>query len=160
MSQPNTYAAAPKTRTTSPMMTMRCQWIPFAGTGSAVATAPVTGRGSRGPGAAASSRSDDSPAAGPSDASGTGAPSTSAAAPARPAAAGWWAPARRLWWIAVLFGIGSTCFALGAAPAYVLLVGRAGDGITFFVGSLFFTSAALLQLLDSGPRPRSLRDRG
>lgn len=62
----------------------------------------------------------------------------------------WWAPASRVWWTAVLFAVGSTCFALGAAPAYVLLAGRAGDGITFFVGSVFFTSAAFLQFLESG----------
>ena len=44
--------------------------------------------------------------------------------------------------------IGSACFALGAAPGYASAVGGTTDGITFFVGSLFFTSAALLQMLD------------
>jgi YrhK-like protein len=39
------------------------------------------------------------------------------------------------------------CFALGAAPRYVDAVGVAVDGVTFFVGSLFFTSAAFLLFL-------------
>jgi hypothetical protein len=59
----------------------------------------------------------------------------------------WWAPAAAGWWIGVLFAIGSTCFALGAAPGYVDAVGVAADGVTFFVGSLFFTTAAALQFL-------------
>jgi hypothetical protein len=49
------------------------------------------------------------------------------------------------WWIGVLFAAGSLCFVLGAAPGYVDAVGVATDGVTFFVGSLFFTAAALLQ---------------
>ena len=58
----------------------------------------------------------------------------------------WWAPDRAVWWVAVLFMVGSACFALGAVPAYLDLVGVEADGVTFFVGSLFFTSAAALQL--------------
>ena len=58
----------------------------------------------------------------------------------------WWAPDRAVWWVAVLFMVGSACFALGAVPAYLDAVGVKADGITFFVGSLFFTSAAALQL--------------
>jgi len=58
----------------------------------------------------------------------------------------WWAPDRAVWWVAVLFMVGSACFALGAVPAYLDLVGVKADGVTFFVGSLFFTSAAALQL--------------
>jgi hypothetical protein len=57
----------------------------------------------------------------------------------------WWAPGAIGWWIGVLFAIGSTCFALGAAPDYVEAVGDGADAITFFVGSIFFTTAALLQ---------------
>jgi hypothetical protein len=60
----------------------------------------------------------------------------------------WWAPDAVGWWIGVLFGVGSICFALGAMPGYVERVGVATDGVTFFVGSLFFTSAALLQSLE------------
>ena len=60
----------------------------------------------------------------------------------------WWAPRAIGWWIGVLFAIGSLCFALGAAPGYAELVGDAADAITFFVGSIFFTTAALLQYLE------------
>ncbi len=59
----------------------------------------------------------------------------------------WWAPNRTGWWVAVLFMLGSACFAVGAVPAYVDWVGARADGVTFFVGSLFFTAAAALQLL-------------
>ena len=62
----------------------------------------------------------------------------------------WWAPGRTGWWIAALFVVGSACFALGALPAYVDLVGPQAAGVTFFVGSLFFTSAAALQVRDLG----------
>jgi hypothetical protein len=41
--------------------------------------------------------------------------------------------------------VGSACFALGAAPGYAGAVGVKADSITYFVGSLFFTSAAFLQ---------------
>ncbi len=56
--------------------------------------------------------------------------------------------------------IGSTCFALGSVPGYVSLVGIGTDGVTFFVGSIFFTSAAALQYLESvnsAPGPGSTR---
>src|ERR1043165_1319627 len=52
-------------------------------------------------------------------------------------------------WIGVLFAIGSVCFIVGPAPGFVNLVGSGADGTTFFVGSIFFTSAAFLQLLDA-----------
>jgi hypothetical protein len=58
----------------------------------------------------------------------------------------WWAPNRNAWWVAALFMVGSACFALGSVPAYSSWAGVKADGITFFVGSLFFTSAAGLQL--------------
>jgi hypothetical protein len=55
-------------------------------------------------------------------------------------------------WIGVLFAIGSVCFIVGPAPGFVNLVGSAADGTVFFVGSVFFTSAAFLQLRASeGP---------
>ncbi len=60
----------------------------------------------------------------------------------------WWAPGAIGWWIGVLFAIGSICFALGAAPGYAHAVGLDADGATFFVGSVFFTAAALLQYLE------------
>ena len=60
----------------------------------------------------------------------------------------WWAPGAIGWWIGVLFMVGSLCFALGALPGYVDLVGTDADNITFFVGSVFFTSAGFLQYLE------------
>ncbi len=61
----------------------------------------------------------------------------------------WWAPRRASWWIAILFAIGSTCFLVGPFPGFVELVGSGTDGIVFFVGSIFFTSAAALQCLET-----------
>jgi len=61
----------------------------------------------------------------------------------------WLRPGRADWQVAALFMVGSFCFALGSVPLYVDLVGASADGVTFFVGSLFFTAAALLQLLIS-----------
>jgi predicted Na+-dependent transporter len=46
----------------------------------------------------------------------------------------------------VLFAVGATCFALGSLPGYVEAVGVGADGLTFFVGSIFFTSAGYLQV--------------
>jgi hypothetical protein len=63
----------------------------------------------------------------------------------------WWAPERAAWWIGVLFAIGSTCFLVGPWPGFVELVGSRVDGIVFFVGSIFFTSAATLQLVKAEP---------
>lgn len=51
------------------------------------------------------------------------------------------------WWIGLLFVIGSTCFVLGPIPAYAAAVGPKATAITFFVGSLFFTTAAYLSYL-------------
>ena len=48
------------------------------------------------------------------------------------------------WWIGLLFAIGSTCFVVGPLPGYVSAVGAHGDALTFFVGSLFFTTAGYL----------------
>jgi hypothetical protein len=61
----------------------------------------------------------------------------------------WWAPRSRSWWIGILFAIGSILFALGSVPGYAQAVGRLADSITFFIGSLFFTSAAFLQYSES-----------
>ena len=52
-------------------------------------------------------------------------------------------------WIGVLFAIGSACFLVGPLPGFVELVGSEVDAAVFFAGSVFFTSAALLQLLHS-----------
>jgi hypothetical protein len=49
----------------------------------------------------------------------------------------------------VLFAIGSLCFAVGALPFYARAFDVTIDSLTFFVGSIFFTTAALLQLLEA-----------
>ena len=68
--------------------------------------------------------------------------------PAEPAGTvRWWAPGRADWQVAAAFAVGSACFAVGAVPLYASAVGAVADGVTFFVGSLFFTTAALLQVL-------------
>jgi hypothetical protein len=48
------------------------------------------------------------------------------------------------WWIGLLFAIGSTCFVVGPIPAYEQAVGAHLTAVTYFVGSLFFTTAAYL----------------
>jgi hypothetical protein len=66
----------------------------------------------------------------------------------------WWAPKARGWWLAVLFAAGSLLFALGAVPGYASAAGIHWDNLTFFVGSLFFTSAAFLtyrEAVDAAP---------
>lgn len=67
-----------------------------------------------------------------------------------PSGSTWWAPGALGWWIGTLFAAGSLCFALGALPPYAESVGRGTDNVTFFVGSLFFTTAATLQYLQVG----------
>ena len=58
-----------------------------------------------------------------------------------------------------LFAIGSVCFALGSLPLYFNSVGAAAAATTFFVGSLFFTSAGYIQYylsINAGDGPRRL----
>ncbi|MCZ7631099.1 MAG: hypothetical protein M5U19_19550 [Microthrixaceae bacterium] len=61
----------------------------------------------------------------------------------------------RTWWIAVLFCVGSTCFTVRPLPAYEDLVGGNWVGITFFVGSIFFTSASYLCFLEAANAPET-----
>ncbi len=68
----------------------------------------------------------------------------------------WWAPRRRGWWIAVLFMIGSLCFALGSVPAFASAIGSAVVWV-FFIGSLFFTSAAYLQYFEASNEGDDIR---
>lgn len=58
------------------------------------------------------------------------------------------------------FAIGSALFAVGAVPGYATTVGGEADNLTYFVGSLFFTVAAFVQLRLSGrvvPTPSTSR---
>lgn len=48
------------------------------------------------------------------------------------------------WWIGLLFAIGSACFMLGPVPAYADLTGVDATAMTYFVGSILFTSGAYL----------------
>ena len=48
--------------------------------------------------------------------------------------------------IAWLFMAGSACFVVGSVPAYLNAIGGWADGITYVVGSVFFTSASYCQL--------------
>jgi hypothetical protein len=48
-------------------------------------------------------------------------------------------------WMAWAFAVGSTCFVVGPLPGYAKLVGGPADAITFFVGSIFFTTGGGLQ---------------
>lgn len=65
----------------------------------------------------------------------------------------YWDPHHLGWWCAALFVIGSFCFALGSVPGYSDLVGFRADSITYFVGSLFFTSASYLQYVEAISAP-------
>ena len=58
-------------------------------------------------------------------------------------------PARLNAAIAWLFMVGSACFVLGSVPAYAEAVGGWVDGVTYFVGSIFFTSASFCQLVQA-----------
>ena len=55
----------------------------------------------------------------------------------------------RTWWIAFLFIVGSTLLGLGAMPSSRKQPGYGPPPVTFFIGSLFFTSAAFLQYRES-----------
>jgi hypothetical protein len=47
--------------------------------------------------------------------------------------------------MALAFAVGSTCFLIGPLPGYAQLVGAKADAVTFFVGSIFFTTGGALQ---------------
>jgi hypothetical protein len=53
------------------------------------------------------------------------------------------------WWVAWLFMVGAFLFALGSFPPYSQSVDPTAVGLTFVVGSMFFTSAAAGQLLQT-----------
>jgi hypothetical protein len=67
-----------------------------------------------------------------------------------------WTPHDLGWRIAALFIVGSSLFAVGSFPPYAQLVDGRVVGITFLLGSLFFTSAAyasVVQVVNTGRRP-------
>ena len=72
----------------------------------------------------------------------------------------WWRPRRRNWWMAVLFVLGSLCFTAGGIAAQWATTSRPAIGITFFVGSLFFTSAAYLQYAEAVNAERAVGPSG
>ena len=57
----------------------------------------------------------------------------------------WWRPDRSSWWMALLFGVGSLCFAGASVASQWASAPRPAIGVTFFAGSIFFTVAAYLQ---------------
>ena len=64
-------------------------------------------------------------------------------------------PATRVAWdrtIAAGFAVGSLCFFVGPFPGFVQLVGPSAVGVVFFVGSVFFTLAAALELREGTVR--------
>ena len=56
----------------------------------------------------------------------------------------------------VLFAVGSICFALGSFPPYATAVETNADNLTFFIGSIFFTTASFLQYYETACAPSSL----
>ena len=60
---------------------------------------------------------------------------------------GSWRPRELDWRVAALFMVGSAVFALGSFPPYAQLVDSRVVGLTFFIGSVFFTAAAYSQFL-------------
>jgi len=58
-------------------------------------------------------------------------------------------------WMALCFALGSLCFLIGPFPGYADLVGPGADAVTFFVGSLLFTTGGGLQLWLSRGGPRA-----
>jgi hypothetical protein len=64
-------------------------------------------------------------------------------------------PGTRVRWdraIAYGFAIGSLCFFVGPFPGFVQFAGAGADAVVFFVGSIFFTVAALLEVRESTVR--------
>ena len=61
----------------------------------------------------------------------------------------WWESERISQWMCVLFMIGSFAFTLGALLCFDLSLPVIIPAVIFFVGSLFFTSAAYLQFLEA-----------
>ena len=60
-----------------------------------------------------------------------------------------WASGEIGWWVAVLFIVGSACFAVGSFPLLSSVVSAEIISTIYFVGSLFFTSAGYLQYVEA-----------
>jgi hypothetical protein len=58
-------------------------------------------------------------------------------------------------WMAICFALGSTCCLVGPFPGYAQLVGDSTDAVTFFVGSILFTTGGGLQSGLAWPERRS-----
>ena len=58
--------------------------------------------------------------------------------------------------MAVLFVIGASCFTVGAIVTQWSSVSRPAIGYVFFVGSIFFTTASLLQYIEMSRAPRAV----
>ena len=65
-------------------------------------------------------------------------------------------PGSITWWIAVLFMIGSALFAAGSGSTLFAAPWAPASGTIFFAGSIFFTGAAYLQLLEVVNEPDAL----
>jgi YrhK-like protein len=74
-----------------------------------------------------------------------GRPTSSGVTPASGDEPIWWRPRRRGWWMSVLFALGSLCFTVAAVASQWASSPRPAVGVTFFVGSIMFTSASYLQ---------------
>jgi hypothetical protein len=57
--------------------------------------------------------------------------------------------------MAMFFALGSACFFIGPFPGYAQLVGASADAITFFVGSILFTTGGALQTWIAFPERHS-----
>lgn len=68
-----------------------------------------------------------------------------------------WAPGKLTWWIATLFMVGSSLFAWGSILFLQGYQNQFLNGVVFFIGSIFFTSAAYCQYyqsINTGAGPR------
>ena len=59
-----------------------------------------------------------------------------------------WAPHRIGWWTGALFAVGSTLFLVPSLPAATEVASAEAIAITYFAGSIFFTSAGYTQYLE------------
>lgn len=60
------------------------------------------------------------------------------------------------WWLAALFGIGAVCFGVGSFPLFFNSVSASFVAWTFFIGSLFFTTAGYLQFHEAATAPQAI----